>query len=234
MTYWIPIALVAVSPLWLYAASDVAGVDRFEFRAYVTSIGVAAGVAWAASRGTPALIACSLLLLLYAVQARTRSRIWKTELRYCRAAVIEDPGNLRARVHLGLALMHAGRAVEAEDHFWFVYGAMDPIKSPAAVLNLVNICFHRGEFERAESIVQGAMTHWRVFPDLLNFLAAIHMKQEKFESARLILTDAIAQDPTKPAFFQNRADCSVYLGDPDSARADYATALRLLHPAERA
>lgn len=222
----VPIVLLVFSPLWIYIFSP-AGDDRFEFRASLTVLAVAAAAGWAAEQNPLALMLCAVLVLLYALQARSRSRSWSTAMKYWGTAVFEDQANDRARNYYAGALTERGFYTEARAHFEMVMEKGERIQARQAAINLAGVLCRQGEFDKAEATARAGIASFGAMAMFSNAIAAAQMMRSEFDAAVLSLNDAIAQDPLCAAFFMNRAECFMYLGNHDSARADYTEVQRL-------
>jgi protein O-mannosyl-transferase len=107
--------LVAMAPTSLYPLGEVEN----DHRMFFPFVGLTLAVAWAGSlvllrrplRGNlrwAAGAGLALLLLLCALGTRARNEVWRTQESLWRDAIVKSPGNSRALMYYGIALIEKG------------------------------------------------------------------------------------------------------------------------------
>jgi tetratricopeptide (TPR) repeat protein len=107
--------LVALAPTSLYPLGEVEN----DHRMFFPFVGLMLAVTWAGSlvllrrplRGKlrrVAVAGLALLLLLCALGTRTRNEVWHTQESLWRDAIVKSPGNSRALMYYGIALIEKG------------------------------------------------------------------------------------------------------------------------------
>ena len=218
------IMLTVMSPLSAYAVFPLADVVS-EHRAYISTLGAVIIMAAVLVQTRYPVVFSSVVLASYSWLTIDRNVVWHDEVTLWRDAAQKAPERLRPHLNLGALYQVRGENQLAITEYEFVLKRVP--KHDAALANLGSVYLALNQVDRAETILNRAITAQTHFPNVYLNLAVVRLRQGRFEDARGLLKKAEALNPRQPMVHHNLGDIFFNERQTTQAIAEYLAELQI-------
>ena len=218
------IMLTVMSPLSAYAVFPLADVVS-EHRAYISALGAVIIMAAVLVQTRYPVVFSSVVLVSYSWLTIDRNVVWHDEVTLWRDAAQKAPERLRPHLNLGALYQVRGENQLAITEYEFVLKRVP--KHDAALANLGSVYLALNQVDRAETILNRAITAQTHFPNVYLNLAVVRLRQGRFEDARGLLKEAEALNPRQPMVHHNLGDIFFNERQTTQAIAEYLAELQI-------
>ena len=234
LVVWVLAGFAPLAPLPWITTQGLLQENRMAFSAvglaWLTAVGIRAGMAFARSRsgvrlarGGAVLVGGIALVGAVAVD-RARSAVWNDDRRVWEEMVRRSPDNLVARINLGSAYMDHREFDRAEAEYKRILAVVP--NYARAYYNLGLLALRRDRYEEARGMFLQAAALAPQDADVYHILGAEALKRMHLDDARAAFEQAVALNPRDAKAHVNLGRLALQAGDVSAAESSYLAALR--------
>ncbi len=204
---------------------DVLAERRMYLPIFGAGLLTAAALSWPSLGETGLKCVIALVLVLGGALSWERSKVWRSPLDLWADATEQAPGNLRARINLGNALLGQGMCADAAREYETVKRLQPTLQNPKMDLGLASAYGCQNDFVRQRKVLQ-SVAQRQPTADLMTDLGVLAAKAGDVQEATSDFDQAIRLAPGVARAWALRGllDVATHTGD---AESDFGRALAL-------